>query len=849
MIHWSVGVVVAVAVLGLGCSASGEGKLPAAVPGDTDDDRLPAGASARFGTVRFTHQRSIEHVVYSQDGKTLASAARDGTVRLWDIGTGKQLWCRDVSVPVVDCLAFSPDGKLLAWDAHPGACEIVEARTGKFVCRLEGQGTRIKAIAFSPDSRRLAIGNKDGAVDLWDATSGEAIRALGPHEGGCCTVAFSPNGKLLASGGGSRGVRLWDLSSGKSLRVLDWDHPSPKPSAEDWVVLSVAFSPDGKFLAAGSQQESSDEVVHVWEASSGKKLGGFLGGMGRAKSVSFSPDGSVLAAAGVKRGVMLWIVPSGKPLRKQADGADSVCFSPDGRTLATGGASEVQFWDAETGKELRPRLGHRGEVLGAMYVADGGVIATVSYDRTARLWDTKSRKELLSVREERVSRLSIIPCSSVWVSPDGRRLAYAKRDDAICLRDVPGGKEVREYRTGGTSIDSFAVSPDRKTLAVRTSGLWGGKTTIHLYDFATGERTRSFEDPSDDSLMYFTGGRLAFSPDGAILASADCSSIVHLWEVATGKELRQLRGHESAVLGVAFSPTGRVLASGAGGLTVPMGSTSRSNMFTDTTIRFWDTSTGRQLLSIKHDEGPVYTVAFSRDGNLLAAGDMFGTICLREVATAQEVLRYRNPGSHVCAVAFAPDGATLISGMSDGTILHWNLAPPDYRPADNKALDRLWADLGAAEVAKAYRAVWALTAARERTTAFLQSRLKRTPAEKPERIRELVAALDDDDFDKREAAARELGRLGKQAEEVLRTALAKTTSEEVRKRALPLVKALEGWVITDPDTLRVIRAIWVLERIGTQDAKMILQELARGASELRVTQEAKSAVTFLSGQE
>ena len=433
-------------------------------------------------------------------------------------------------------------------------------------------------------------------------------------------------------------------------------------------------------MAAGCQQESDGEVVHVWEVSSGKKLGGFLAGAGRAKSVIFSPDGTVLAAGGVKGGVTLWSVPSGKLLRKLTVDADSVSFSPDGRTLATGDDDYVRFWDAQTGKELRLRTGHHGSVLGVIFAAGGDVLATASYDETIRLWDVKSRKDLRSITNA---------CPSVWVSPDGRRLACAKRDGTVCLWDVPGDKEVREYRTGGDLIESFAISPDHKTLAVRTClRAGGGKATIHLYDFTTGEKTRSFEDPSYRNPWDFPGGRLAFSPDGTILASADLSRMITSGRWRPERNFVNSAATRGPSTASPSPPPEGSLASGAGGLTVQEGSTFGRDPDTDTTIRFWDTSTGQQLLSIKNGEAPVYAVAFSRDGKLLAAGDNHGTISVRKVAPVKTA-GYRNPGGQVYSLAFAPDGASLVSGMSDGTILQWDVAPPRYRPADEQGPRRV----------------------------------------------------------------------------------------------------------------------------------------------------------------
>jgi hypothetical protein len=160
-------------------------------------------------------------------------------------------------------------------------------------------------------------------------------------------------------------------------------------------------------------------------------------------------------------------------------------------------------------------------------------------------------------------------------------------------------------------------------------------------------------------------------------------------------------------------------------------------------------------------------------------------------------------------------------------------------------LERWWLELGNPDAAPAYRAVWALSTLPREATEYLKGQVRAVRKEKPERLRELVTSLDDDKFSVREAVTRELARLGPQAEGTLRTALRETTSAEARNRINSLLKTLETWAILDPETLRTVRAIWVLERIGNKEARSTLEDLAKGESSARPTQEAKAALARL----
>jgi hypothetical protein len=190
--------------------------------------------------------------------------------------------------------------------------------------------------------------------------------------------------------------------------------------------------------------------------------------------------------------------------------------------------------------------------------------------------------------------------------------------------------------------------------------------------------------------------------------------------------------------------------------------------------------------------------------------------------------------------------------MSDGTALIWGLAPQGWQPPKGRLaaseLDALWAALAGESAPAAYAAVCTLCASPADGITLLKARLTPIAAEKPERICRLVADLDSEDFGTRETATKEVARLGVQAEAELQKALAMAPSAEVRNRVEPLLKALEGWVVKDPETLRRIRAVWVLERIGTPEARALLEKVAEGAPAARPTQDARAALMRLKCQ-
>jgi WD40 repeat protein len=276
----------------------------------------------------------------------------------------------------------------------------------------------------------------------------------------------------------------------------------------DAPVTSIAFSADGKVLAAGGWGRNNE--LKLWDVSSGEVLYTLSGHQGDALSrisVAFSPDGSLLASGSGDSTVKLWDVSSGEELRTLSGhewSVNSVAFSPDGRMLASGSSDDtVKLWDVSSGKELRTLSGHERGVNSIAFSPDGSMLASASDDHTVILWDLASGEALRTLSGHTIA-----------FSPDGDTLASASEDQVI-LWDVSSG----------------AVLP----------GVWSRSYTI-----------------------YTPHHSLAFSPDGSMLASAGRKYTVVLSDAATGMALITLSGHENQVTDVAFSPDGNILASTSG---------------------------------------------------------------------------------------------------------------------------------------------------------------------------------------------------------------------------------------------------------------------------------------------
>lgn len=835
------------------------------------------------------------------DARVLVSTAEGPELRAYDAATGKVLQTFKVEGSVLTSACLTPDGKTLAAVATHGDTEkriicFWDLTSGKQLATLAPTPAGENNDAFLPALLSFAAGGKALAVmgglggqmavrfyefpRLTELTHQPLIRELGGDF--MERSKLSPDGKLILTMDVDREketVILWlvETATGKKLRTIE-----PLPERLDEMV----FSPDGQTLLVREVRGQ----LQLYDVNTGKpRLAPPLAGTDGVLEYTFSSDGRMLAYTTVDGLLHLWDIANarvlhrfqrepqkveprmviGQFLRGQRLGMDArlgpknLAFSDDGKLVAAvADGNRARLWRVDDGMEVKPGpTGHEGPVVALAIAPDGKTVVSAAEDGTVRLWDPATSRELRRLTIEANDKEVPEKPLCLAFTPDGKRVAAGTDQGTVQLWETATGKPQLRIRCTG-SVRTIAFTPDGRRLAA------GDRGAVCWLDASTGRRLHRFSDlppaaaEAEDARELLPEFTAELSPCGRLLAAAGShSGQVDLWETTTGKLRRRLQGSESS-LAPEVEGIGRQMmllrefnnrhASAAPLLAFSADGKALACMWQEL-IQLHDVSTGRELRSLGGQAGIVTGMAFSPTSRILAASSHDGTVRLWDPANATILGEVRTDRGWLQTVRFSPDCATLLTAGSDSTVLLWDVrrvlearravvSPPTAREAE-----QLWERLASAQADEAGEAVNRLATAPAAAVALARQRLRPIAAVDTARMERLLADLSGDQFGPREQASAELAKVGELAEPFLRRCLERNPPAEVRQRVDLLLEKLTAFV-DRPEEVRSLRAVELLERIGTAEARGVLEALAKGTPDARLTREAQAALDRLAGR-
>ncbi len=576
----------------------------------------------------------VESIHYSADGRCFAAGDRDGTIRVYEATSLKLIATIESEQGRVNDLAFSPDNRTLATAGQDGTLRLWDLATTELRLTIPAHAEPVRGIVYAADGTLLVSCGLDKRIRLWDPTQGTDQGELEGHERGVEGLAVSPDGRLLASAGNDATLRLWDLKERSQIRSVGFANAR---------MVCVAFSGDGTLVAAGDIL--GNIILHQLPSESSRILVQLLDGV---EGLVFLKDDCWLATGDRGGAIQFWPVTGdnepdvglGRETypRWQAHNSrvTTLTLTPDGKHLVSGSrGGRICRWPAQPatcrwviGEPDNPAAGF------AFFHQDSRLVA--AHGRALEVWDLDTRKMLQSWAEDQG------PWYNIAVSPNRDILVAGNESGQIVAWQLNTCSELARWKSpGNAEWETIAFAPDGHTFAAVA---WDRLEDAWLFDLDDPTWQRQVPAHQSDCV--------AFSPNGQYLAVAWMDDAL-LHNLTVNQQPRRFRGHSNTLCGVAFSPDGAILAT----------------VGHDRRLRIWDILSATEKYTIVAHQDWVNSVAFAPDGWSLATAGDDGIVRLWHAETGQLLLELPHEGDGILQVQYCPNGRCLACRTADDRIV------------------------------------------------------------------------------------------------------------------------------------------------------------------------------------
>ncbi len=603
---------------------------------DKIDQQLQIPAGAMFLRVRLLatrespslmrdligHSASVTACVVTPDGRHLISASEDGSLKVWDLESGRALATLEGHSYGVTACAMTPDGQRVISASEDETLKVWDLKSARTLVTLQGHSGPVFACAVTPDGRCVVSASEDNTLKVWDLESGRTLATLEGHAGSVTACAVTTDGHCVVSASEDRTLKVWDLTS-RPLATLQGHSDA---------VRACAVTPDGWHVVSASE----DRTLKVWDLTSGRTLTTLQGHTTHVNACAVTPDGHSVVSASDDRTLKVWNLESGHTLATLQGHSNIVracAVTPNGRRVVSASDDRtLKVWDLEPGRTLTIPQGHSDIVRACAVTPDGSRVVSASDDNTLKVWDLKSGRTLATLQGHSDW---VLACA---VTPDGSRLVSASADQTLKVWDLESGHTFATLQGHSGWVLACAMTPNGLHMVSASDD-----NTLKVWDLQSGRVLTTLQGHSAGV------SACAVTPDGSRVVSSSDDHTLKVWDFQSGRTLATLQAHSAEVTACAVTADGgRVVSSSD-----------------DHTLKVWDLRSGRALTTLQAHSARVTACAVTTSGRHMVSASDDKTLKVWDLDSYTCLATHRANAGYTAVTTTA---TTIIAGDAAGSV-------------------------------------------------------------------------------------------------------------------------------------------------------------------------------------